>query len=191
METDVYAFGCLYYAVSLLTDPSASVTRLVQIFFNAIPYAAEPPFLILTLVTSATHPPRLETPKMKESLWKLINDCWKFRASERPTMNRIVDAIKLFITPAQGSHFQRHSEFGHSTMAQVLETPFPSLPATYQLPTTASSSLPATSVSSPSILALLPVPVPPLPETFQSLLSIAIEVLYTLLKCQCTVTNIC
>ena len=101
METDAYAFGCLYYAVSLSTDPSASVTRLVQIFFNAVPYAGELPFRILTLVTSATHPPRLENPEMQESLWKLINDCWNFRASERPAMNRIVDSVKLFITPAQ------------------------------------------------------------------------------------------
>ena len=178
METDVYAFGCIYYAVSLLTDPSASVTRLVQIFFNAVPSAEENPYRIFNLVTSATHPPRLEDPKMQESLWQLINDCWKSRASERPTMNQIVDMIKLFITPAQG-------------MAQVLETSFSSLPETYQLPTTASSSLPAASISSHPILALLPTPVPPLPETFQSLLAIATEVLYTLLKCQFTVIDKC
>ena len=99
METDAYAFGCLYYAVSLSTDPSASVTRLVQIFFNSVPYAGELPFRIFELVTQGQHPPRLENPEMQESLWQLINDCWNFRASERPTMNQIVKTVKSF---AQG-----------------------------------------------------------------------------------------
>ena len=95
METDVYAFGCLYYAVSLLSiDPSARITRPVQIFFNSVPYAGQLPHRIFVLVTSAIHPPRLEYPKMQESLWKLINDCWNFRASERPTMEHVVATIK-------------------------------------------------------------------------------------------------
>ena len=51
METDVYAFGCLYYAVSLLSiDPSARITRPVQIFFNSVPYAGQRPHRIFVLV---------------------------------------------------------------------------------------------------------------------------------------------
>ena len=96
METDVYAFGCLYYAVSLSIDPSARITRPVQIFFNFVPYAGQLPHRIFFLVTSAIHPPLLEDPKMRGSLWKLINDCWKFRASERPTMEHVVATIKSY-----------------------------------------------------------------------------------------------
>jgi len=100
--TDVYAFGCLYYAVSLLTDPSARVTGLVQIFFSSVPYEGELLFRIGWLVTTGERPPRLEKPKMQESLWKLINNCWNSQATERPPMNQIVEMVKLFITPAQG-----------------------------------------------------------------------------------------
>jgi len=86
METDVYAFGCLYYAI----------------FFNSVPYEGELPYRIGWLVTTGERPPRLEIPKMPESLWKLINDCWEFHTSQRPPMNQIVETVKLFITPAQG-----------------------------------------------------------------------------------------
>ena len=104
METDVYAFGCLYYAVSLLTDPSASVTRLVQIFFNSVPYEGELPFRVGWLVTTGGRPPRLEDPKMQESLWKLINDCWNPQATERPPMHQIVKTVKEFyITSTQSN----------------------------------------------------------------------------------------
>jgi hypothetical protein len=101
MATDVYAFGCLYYAVSLSTDLSARVTRLVQIFFNAVPYDGEVPFRIGWLVATGKRPPRLDKPKMQDSLWELISDCWKFHAADRPPMNQIVEAVKTFITLTQ------------------------------------------------------------------------------------------
>ncbi|KAF8351828.1 kinase-like domain-containing protein [Amanita rubescens] len=82
--TDVYAFGCLYYAI----------------FFSSVPYEGELPFRIGWLVTTGERPQRLEKPKMQESLWNLINDCWKFHAADRPPMHRIVEMVQSFITPA-------------------------------------------------------------------------------------------
>jgi hypothetical protein len=98
--TDVYAFGCLYYAVSLSIDPSARVDKARQIFFDSVPYEKDLLFRIGRLVTAGKRPPRLRTPNMQDSLWKLINDCWKFHASERPPMNQIVEVVKLFVTSA-------------------------------------------------------------------------------------------
>ncbi|KAF8335283.1 kinase-like domain-containing protein [Amanita rubescens] len=87
MATDVYAFGCLYYAI----------------FFNSVPYQGKSPLHIAWLVTAGKRPPRLEKPKMQDSLWKLINDCWKSDASEHLPMNQIVNRIRWFIsTSAQG-----------------------------------------------------------------------------------------
>ena len=101
MQSDVYAFGCLYYAVSPSTDPSARVTRLVQIFFNSVPYEGESVYRIGWLVTNGERPQRLANPKMQDSLWELINDCWEFHASERPPMTLIVERVKLFIKSVQ------------------------------------------------------------------------------------------
>jgi len=101
MGSDIYAFGCLYYAVSLSIDPSARVTRLVQIFFDSVPYQGESPLRIAWLVTTGDRPPLLDNPEMEENLWKFINDCWASQATERPSMNQIVKTVTSFITPAQ------------------------------------------------------------------------------------------
>ncbi|KAF8326438.1 kinase-like domain-containing protein [Amanita rubescens] len=78
METDVYAFGCLYYAV----------------FFGVVPYEGELPFRIGWLITTGERPARLENPGMQERHWELINDCWKFHVSERPTIHEIVRTLE-------------------------------------------------------------------------------------------------
>jgi len=41
---------------------------------------------------------------MQDSLWELINDCWKSQATERPPMNQIVERVKSFVTPAPGKY---------------------------------------------------------------------------------------
>ena len=66
----------------------------MQVFFNSVPYKGELPFRIGWLITAGKRPPRLENPKIPERLWELINDCWNFRASERPPMNQIVETLK-------------------------------------------------------------------------------------------------
>jgi hypothetical protein len=69
----------------------------VQIFFDSVPYEGEHHYRIGWLITSGKLPPRLKKPKMQDSLWELINDCWKFQASERPAMNQIVEKVVLYI----------------------------------------------------------------------------------------------
>lgn len=168
-ETDIYAFGCLYYAVSLSAYPSVRITRLVQIFFEYVPYAGKHPFQISHLVTSAKHPPRLESPNMEDKVWDLIEKCWEWEPSNRPKMQDIVETITSFI---QGSFSQRSER---STVPHVAETSLLSFPQNHPSST---SVLPTTLPPSPATSE------PSLPETFRSVLATLRELAYPLLRRQ-------
>ncbi|KAF8338411.1 kinase-like domain-containing protein [Amanita rubescens] len=77
METDVYAFGCLHYAT----------------FFDTAPFHGKNDFQIVGLVRSGVRPGRLESPKMEDDTWDLIENCWKSNPVERLTMEQIVEAL--------------------------------------------------------------------------------------------------
>ncbi|KAF8331209.1 kinase-like domain-containing protein, partial [Amanita rubescens] len=76
-ETDVYAFGCLYYAI----------------FFDTVPFQGEGLLQIIGAVTSGTRPDRLESPRMEDNLWNLIQKCWTSKPLERPTMREVVKTL--------------------------------------------------------------------------------------------------
>ncbi|KAF8644888.1 hypothetical protein AX14_009332 [Amanita brunnescens Koide BX004] len=79
LETDVYAFGCLYY----------------ELFFDTIPFGKHSTFYTVSwYVINGKRPPRLESPKMEDSGWNLIQSCWKSEPSERPKMEQIVSALR-------------------------------------------------------------------------------------------------
>jgi len=73
-ETDIYAFGCLYYAI----------------FFDTIPFQGSNGLQVMQLVTKGVHPERLTSPRMEDNTWNLIQSCWQSKFSERPTMEQIV-----------------------------------------------------------------------------------------------------
>ena len=52
------------------------------------------------LVVNKKRPDRLETPKMSERTWKLIESCWKPDASERLNMEQIVLSMASQIRPS-------------------------------------------------------------------------------------------
>jgi len=83
METDVYAFGCLYYAT----------------FFNSAPFHDKAPIQIPLLVTGGKHPDRLDSPRMEDDTWDLIQRCWKYIPSERSTMEDMATALAPRPTP--------------------------------------------------------------------------------------------
>ncbi|KAF8351797.1 kinase-like domain-containing protein, partial [Amanita rubescens] len=82
METDVYAFGCLYYAT----------------FFGIVPFHDKTEFQIVRLSMDGKSPDRLESPEMADETWNLIQICWKSKPSERPTMDEIVETMKCFLS---------------------------------------------------------------------------------------------
>ena len=94
VQTDVYAFGCLYYAVrpkrSLTYSVSFSNDLSTQIFFDTIPFVEKNEYQIMRLVTAGVRPPRLDSPRMEDSTWELILHCWKAKPSERPGMEQIL-----------------------------------------------------------------------------------------------------
>ncbi|KAF8351814.1 kinase-like domain-containing protein [Amanita rubescens] len=80
MKMDVYAFGCLYY----------------EIFFDTFLFSGKTNLQIMRFITSGKRPDRLEHPRMEDNTWNLIQDCWKARPSERPTMEQIVTTLTSF-----------------------------------------------------------------------------------------------
>ncbi|KAF8659931.1 hypothetical protein AX14_007498 [Amanita brunnescens Koide BX004] len=79
MKTDVYAYGCLYYAI----------------FFDVVPFQGKNQFQIMTSVAKRELPDRLKSPEMEDNTWNLIQNCWKSRPSERTTMDEIVEMLTL------------------------------------------------------------------------------------------------
>ncbi|KAF8351812.1 kinase-like domain-containing protein [Amanita rubescens] len=77
-KTDVYAFGCLYYAI----------------FFNTIPFYDIDDFQNVLPITGGKRPARLQRPEMNDMTWKLLQSCWKSIPSERPTMAEIVETLR-------------------------------------------------------------------------------------------------
>jgi len=73
-ETDVYAFGCFYYAT----------------FFDTIPFHGSNGLQVMQLVTKGIRPKRLTSPRMEDRTWNLIQSCWQSNFSERPTMEQIL-----------------------------------------------------------------------------------------------------
>lgn len=88
-ETDVYAYGRLYYVVS----PVAYLARLmvtVQVFFDAIPFEGQRQNQIINLIASGKQPRRQDSPRMNDGTWNLVEHCWFRDPSGRPTMEEIV-----------------------------------------------------------------------------------------------------
>ncbi|KAF8328327.1 kinase-like domain-containing protein [Amanita rubescens] len=77
LKTDIYAFGCLYYAI----------------FFDTVPFQGKTDYQITRLVTAGMRPDRLENPEMEGDTWNLIQSCWKSLPLERPTMEQIVQML--------------------------------------------------------------------------------------------------
>lgn len=48
----------------------------------------------MRLLASGGRPVRLDSPKIEENTWKLMEDCWKAIPSERPSMKQIAVALK-------------------------------------------------------------------------------------------------
>ncbi|KAF8729825.1 hypothetical protein AX14_005990 [Amanita brunnescens Koide BX004] len=77
MATDVYAFGCLYYAT----------------FFDTAPFHDKHSLQIFQLVTNGKRPARLESPRMEDDTWHLIERCWKQIPSRRLMIKDIETAL--------------------------------------------------------------------------------------------------
>ncbi|KAF8324802.1 kinase-like domain-containing protein [Amanita rubescens] len=73
-QTDVYAFGCLYY----------------EIYFGIAPFSDLGEYQIIKRVTDGERPWRLETPRMGDVTWDLIQNCWAPNPSARPNMEDVV-----------------------------------------------------------------------------------------------------
>jgi hypothetical protein len=92
LETDVYAFGCIYHSVR---SNLPQLTRLIlaQTFFDNVPFSGKNDFQVARLVMDGVRPGRLESPAMEDDTWNLIQSCWEPIPSKRPTIDQIVKAL--------------------------------------------------------------------------------------------------
>jgi len=79
LETDVYAFDCLYYAI----------------YFDTLPYEGKGAYEIVLLVARGEHPIQLASPRIDDHTWDLIRSCLEFIPPNRPTMEQIVKTLTL------------------------------------------------------------------------------------------------
>ena len=89
-------------AVSIMRCVSGSpshiqhIERLVaQIFFNTVPFHKSNELQIMRLITNGERPNQLQSPKMGDKTWNLIQSCWDSVPSKRPKMKEIVDVLAL------------------------------------------------------------------------------------------------
>jgi len=74
IQSDVYAFGSLYY----------------EIYFGEMPFKGTNPLHIAMRVVRGERPALPHQPYIGKRSWELIRDCWLQRMDERPTMDNIV-----------------------------------------------------------------------------------------------------
>ncbi|KAF8622398.1 hypothetical protein AX15_007050 [Amanita polypyramis BW_CC] len=73
-ESDVYAFGCLYY----------------DAHFGIVPFANAREIQIVMQVMDGKWPPRLSSPAMSDQTWELISNCWRKESVRRPTLETMM-----------------------------------------------------------------------------------------------------
>ena len=90
----------MHLAVSIMRCVSPSliqrIERLVtQIFFNALPFHGSNEFQIMRHIMNGKRPNQLQSPKMGDKAWHLIQSCWESIPSKRPKMKKIVEVLTL------------------------------------------------------------------------------------------------
>ena len=101
MKTDVYAFGCLYYAVRLTPTFTLYIKPLpAKTFFDTSPFQEKRGlFEIMRAVLSGARPCQQENPRMEDDAWNLVQSCWERNPSDRPPMERIVAMLSRRADP--------------------------------------------------------------------------------------------
>jgi len=64
-----------------------------QTFFDTVPFHGTNEFQIMRLLAKGKRPHRLESPKMADNTWNLVQRCWESIPSKRPTMEQIVEML--------------------------------------------------------------------------------------------------
>lgn len=90
-----------------------------QIFFDTVPFKGKHEYQIMRLIASGERPDRLQSPRMEDSTWNLIRNCWEDDPFQRPLMPQIVEKLYssmrvkmirryLFPEPSKGYTFLKH-----------------------------------------------------------------------------------
>jgi hypothetical protein len=69
----------------------------VQTFFDSTPFHGKNELQIFHLVTKGKRPVRLESPRMEDDTWNLIQRCWEPIPSKRLTIKDVATALARHI----------------------------------------------------------------------------------------------
>lgn len=88
MLTVVFIMQCVWISFDRCIDPGP-----VQTFFDSVPFHGKTDIQIVRLVTNGKRPDRLESPRMEDDTWDLIQRCWESIPSTRWTIEDIATAL--------------------------------------------------------------------------------------------------
>src|SRR6266550_5370631 len=86
----LHLFCCAYGS---LLDRCIANPRPVQTFFDSAPFHDKSHYQIVRLITNGERPDRLESPRMEDDTWHLIQKCWEPIPSKRSTIKDIATAL--------------------------------------------------------------------------------------------------
>ena len=69
----------------------------LQIYFDAVPFRESNQFQIMMHLVVGKRPERLETQRMEDDEWNLIQSCWHSIRSERPSVRDIVKTMTSIV----------------------------------------------------------------------------------------------
>jgi hypothetical protein len=99
---------CLWLSIlcsesAMISVFSVCILMTRQTFFNTAPFEGKTEHQIIRLVTNRLRPERLNSPAIDNGVWELIQLCWSHKASERPTMQKIIETMAPFVPPSFSS----------------------------------------------------------------------------------------
>ena len=98
-ESDIYAFGSLYYEVSNMKCAERNpLVRIAQIHYDVIPFDGVGAVPFMRGVSRGERPPRLDYPPLSDDAWKLIHKCWAHDKRLRPGIRDVVKMMKWWWT---------------------------------------------------------------------------------------------
>jgi serine/threonine protein kinase len=96
--SDVYAFACVCYEVSFCFVSLLWYAKILEIMSGSIPFPELPQdTAVMFAVIEGKRPLRPMSctgTAVLDSLWELLNNCWKGRAEMRPTAPQIVQQLE-------------------------------------------------------------------------------------------------
>jgi len=103
-ESDIYAFGSLYY----------------EIHYDTVPFAGSSKVQIMVFISRGVYPPRLIDPPLSDDEWGLIRHCWTKEPTQRPAIQDVLKSMYAWRQVSKGSgSLKRRGALHYRTSSQA------------------------------------------------------------------------